>query len=413
MMPTAMAAERAMFGSILDSVVGLLQKIFSAEIKIPHPGYDAETVALWQVIAVFLLLFSIVYVVTGQVPPFKGTSHAGARKGFAVAVALLAQFGSPVTEMIADLISGMAGLGIVLTLVLAVIFAFIIFSRALGFGAKVSAKGLKDTAEGMKTTAEAIGVEREARQIRRHEYEKIKEIGAEKKAFGKLRKLARKEIKSDMKAKEILLRIDEGITNAERISDDAQMQKIKNKLLKEVSHLVPLVGTETNVEKKRAELLQKIQGLNHQDLTLTQSDTQLLNDIHSKVQTMYQQSNKNYDPNAAHNEQAAQRMLKTIRNAESSKQQLAQELAQLSTQTASLGSDLKAHVDALQQNLYESQTWPQAKRDAQEAVNLINKSEEYLKQLEGILNQVQKIESILLKSVKQLASQAGSGFASS
>ncbi|NQU98966.1 hypothetical protein HQ533_05900 [Candidatus Woesearchaeota archaeon] len=98
---SAQQGSEEAFGQVFEMVISVFLNLASKTVTMPIFGGEASYLALF---ATWLIIFSLFWVGTGKIPPFKdsGQEYKGARKIFAISLSLLVSFGSPLPVMITN-----------------------------------------------------------------------------------------------------------------------------------------------------------------------------------------------------------------------------------------------------------------------------------------------------------------------
>jgi hypothetical protein len=139
-----------------DSIQNTIMNILNYEI--PAPAYVVEGygsgytsysgLPFWVVILTFMLLFSIIWLASMQVPLFKTQENQGPRKAFVVALSLMTIFATPVVMWILRVIKAFTALTII-AICIAGIYTIYVLTRSS------IAKNRKTDAESSKVMADA------------------------------------------------------------------------------------------------------------------------------------------------------------------------------------------------------------------------------------------------------------------
>ncbi|MEM4711212.1 MAG: hypothetical protein QXL18_04675 [Candidatus Woesearchaeota archaeon] len=126
--------------------------------EIPAPAYVVDSssgysgLPFWVVVLTFMLLFSIIWLASMQVPLFKEQKNQGPRKAFVIALALLTIFTTPVVKWILKMIKLFTVLTII-ALLIAGIYTIYVLTRSN------IAKNRKTDSESSKVIADAKSIE--------------------------------------------------------------------------------------------------------------------------------------------------------------------------------------------------------------------------------------------------------------
>ena len=119
----AFAANTGLLGGLEGDVLTTVGNILNFQIPIHASqlyGYSSNNmfVPIWALFAVFGMLFSVLWLASGNIPLFKTAETKGPRKMFIIALSMLTMFTTPIIKWILNLITAFTGISIVLLLVL-------------------------------------------------------------------------------------------------------------------------------------------------------------------------------------------------------------------------------------------------------------------------------------------------------
>jgi hypothetical protein len=274
-LPSVLAApwNEGLLGDLVQRATYTLQEFLTYTIVIPHPypiGSYQEEVPLWGVLAVFTLLFSVIYAASANIKIFND-EHKGPRKAFCIAVAVITMFGTPVTELLVITFAGyfttLASLLILVGFIIGLWFIlFALPGRGAGLIGRFSGESRKIGAEGKKIGAEAARVKHEADIEER-------DLKRSKRGFKKIWKFLNKEKKASGDLKAHLEKIRVELNLAERLKDNpAQLAEAKNRILHELATLTPILDTERRMEQRKTNILARIRQLEYRDFRLTRNE---------------------------------------------------------------------------------------------------------------------------------------------
>jgi hypothetical protein len=252
-----------------------LQEFLTYTLTIPHPYSVAgtsmqEVVPLWSVFAVFTLLFAIIFAASAKIKIFD-EEHKGARKAFCIALALIIMFGTPITELFVVVFAGyftsLMSLLIVAGFILGLwLILFLLPRRAFAHGAKM---GDEDKIIGGEKKAESI----EAMKASHDAGLMKQDLRREKRGFKKLWKLLDKETKAIGDLKNHLIHVREEINIVERLRDaPSRLAEAKQKILNELSDLIPIVDKERRIDNKIMRVTGRIERLELRDVSLVRRE---------------------------------------------------------------------------------------------------------------------------------------------
>jgi hypothetical protein len=152
--------------SILDTAIGILNYNVNLErIKVVSLGGDFKGgVPLWIFFGTFTLIFTILWVASGQVPMFKNDENKGARKGFVIALSLMMLLMSNVAEIVATLISSVATIGVLLFAVLGGYTIWSVFRGGWAANRLNDANTSKTLAQARKDSLEAVKTDKQTEE---------------------------------------------------------------------------------------------------------------------------------------------------------------------------------------------------------------------------------------------------------
>jgi len=169
----------------MEGAMELITDILGTRFRIPHGNWvrsKNQTVPLWAFVGVFVLLFSVIYVVVMRIPPFKDSDHPNSAKAFAVAFALIAIFSSGIVEAITSMIGGISGIATIVFFIVAILFL-------IGLGLAGGRLGLSSKHWGKEEVAETEKAATKLDKVRHQTNKERRELTREQKALNYLRKL--------------------------------------------------------------------------------------------------------------------------------------------------------------------------------------------------------------------------------
>lgn len=90
-----------LLGGLENQIFDTFNNIINYELKIPNiSGNATDTYPVWSLLLSFTLLFTVLWVVSQNIPPFKGMEKKGPVKMFAIALSLLVLFSTPFLKLI-------------------------------------------------------------------------------------------------------------------------------------------------------------------------------------------------------------------------------------------------------------------------------------------------------------------------
>ena len=154
-LPFVAAAE--ITNGLLGDVGDTLIEIFTIELKLPHPGYvhQRDSVMLWQVILVFMMIYAIMWAATSYIKMFEKEGLKSSRTMFTIAVTLIMIFGSNSVEMISGWVVTLGNFSIILGLILAIIFIIAFFKRGKADAGELSAQAATLGAQNLNASTNA------------------------------------------------------------------------------------------------------------------------------------------------------------------------------------------------------------------------------------------------------------------
>lgn len=174
------------FGDIFDIIVKVFSNLAQKTLTMPIFGGETTYLALF---ASFLILFSLVWIGTSKIPPFRdsGDEYKGARKTFSIALSILVSFGSPLPVIITQFMNSWFRTALMWGMILGGILLLWSITSLAGRGfANVSKYG-----------AESKQIFRETGDLLRDSRREGKSIRHETDAIRNLRKLTSKEIQDN------------------------------------------------------------------------------------------------------------------------------------------------------------------------------------------------------------------------
>ena len=131
------------------------------DLKVPAPGYvlvgDAVQggLPLWTVLLVFMIIFSVLWLASGQVPLFKAQENKGPRKAFVIGLALLVIFTTPVIGMFLKIVGGFTSLTLLALIILGGYTLWVILRGGIAANRKTNAESTQTLAAAAEMTAQA------------------------------------------------------------------------------------------------------------------------------------------------------------------------------------------------------------------------------------------------------------------
>lgn len=104
LIPFVNAAEDIL-GGVGQDILSTAVNIVNYPITFPAAklyGYESQSISapLWAFVFVFMILFSLFWLASGQIPLFKNDENKGPRKAFVIAFSFLLMLGTPITKYI-------------------------------------------------------------------------------------------------------------------------------------------------------------------------------------------------------------------------------------------------------------------------------------------------------------------------
>ena len=122
---------------------------------------------LFGLLLAFTILFSLLWLASGQVPLFKADGNKGARKMFIIAMSLLVIFATPFVSMLLTLVNTFQSLAMIAMLVLGVYTIWTIFRGGWSANKVTNSESSMKSAQADKTLADAGMIVKEADRVER------------------------------------------------------------------------------------------------------------------------------------------------------------------------------------------------------------------------------------------------------
>lgn len=170
--PVVSAAGEDLFGGMGQNIVDTIINIVNYEIAFPAAtiyGYKSEDVKapLWLFVFMFMIIFSILWLASAQVPLFKDQENQGPRKAFAIAFSFLIILGTPATKWMYTLIKTLTSLAFIAMIVLGVYTIWVIFKGGWAANKKTAAAATSSLAESAREIAEAKRVNEQTNEYKK------------------------------------------------------------------------------------------------------------------------------------------------------------------------------------------------------------------------------------------------------
>jgi hypothetical protein len=154
------AAGEDLLGGMGQQIIDTVMNIANYEVTFPASSvYGMDPVSakapLWNYVFVFMIIFSILWLASAQVPLFKDQENQGPRKAFAIAFSFLTMLGTPAVSWVKKLISTFTNLAMIAILVLGVYTIWVIFKGGWAANRKTGATATSSMAEATREVAEA------------------------------------------------------------------------------------------------------------------------------------------------------------------------------------------------------------------------------------------------------------------
>ena len=383
-------AQQGLFGGLIEKLTVSLQKFLTYDIRIPHPyptgSYD-EVVPLWSIFAVFTLLFSIIFAASAKIKIFD-EEHKGARKAFSVSLALIVMFGAPITELLViTFASYVRDLGLILLiigLIIGIYLLVLLFSKGLAHGARRLDENVVIRGEKKLEAAEGKKMSQEAGLIK-------KDLKRERKGFKKLWGLLDKERKAIGDLKEHLIKIREEINLIERLRDaPSKAADAKNRILKELSDLIPIIDKERKIDERTKRITERIQRLEYRDFKLTKKEGR---DLKTEAQLVAEVKRKWPQHKDKLNIETLRKYFMRVVQDERFIFQATNRIRQIEIEFNNLNNQIKGVIEKSSIEI-RSNNFPQAIHSINEAIELLEKQD-------GLVVEIERIEQRIMQVARQ------------
>jgi|GEM_PF-7082715 len=384
-------AQQGLFGDLIQKLTVTLQEFLTYTLTIPHPysvGGSSlqEVVPLWSVLAVFTLLFSIIFAASGTISIFK-EKNKGPRTAFCIALALIVMFGTPITELFVVTFAGyfttLTSLLLVVGFLIALWFIlFLLPKRGIGAGSKFGAEGSMDRAEGIQRSTEAARIRRDAKIER-------KDLKRSNKGFKKLWNYLDEDKKVIGDLKQHLMQIKNNLPYVDRLRNEpAALQDAKTKITNELSLVIRMVDSERKIDNKISGIENQIKSIERRDWrTETKEGIDVIGE--EKLISKYEKEHKvNLDEankNNLRNYFMRQRQLELKLIA------YTQEIQNLSSQFNAMTTEIHQLIDSAVMNVRNNAFGP-ADGDITRVIGLLDQQDGMIQRLETMDNEVRNMD---------------------
>ncbi|GIU69711.1 MAG: hypothetical protein KatS3mg002_0947 [Candidatus Woesearchaeota archaeon] len=171
LLPNFVAAED-LLGGLGQDILSTVINIINYPVTFPAAsiyGYEsgAGTAPLWAYVFVFMLLFSVLWLASGQIPLFKDDENKGPRKAFVIAFSALVMLATPLVPLLFKVLRLFTSLAIIAAIVLGVYTIWVIFKGGWASNKLYSAKSSEQLAKASQGFADA---ERQLKQTEEYEH---------------------------------------------------------------------------------------------------------------------------------------------------------------------------------------------------------------------------------------------------
>jgi hypothetical protein len=152
----------AYYGSISDTVYRIVNWEIPAPQYILSDGYQG--IPLWAFVLVFMMLFSVLWLASGQVPLFKAKENLNSRKMFVIAIALLTIFTTRVVFWIIWLVKAFTILTLIAITIAGAYTIYVLTHSSIAENRKTDAESSKKMANAKQVSAEADRISAQAKE---------------------------------------------------------------------------------------------------------------------------------------------------------------------------------------------------------------------------------------------------------
>ena len=143
----------------MSNVFNAIWNVFNYPVSINvAPAYSKayaanHTVPFWLLVAAFMVLFSIVWIASANIKIFKDPKNKGPRAAFAIAIAFISLFGTPLAIWIMKVVYTFTLLSVIAILILGVYIIWTLTKSGWAESAKTNAESSKTLADAKEQNA--------------------------------------------------------------------------------------------------------------------------------------------------------------------------------------------------------------------------------------------------------------------
>lgn len=171
LIPFVNAAEDIL-GGVGQDILSTAVNIVNYPITFPAAklyGYESQSISapLWAFVFVFMILFSLFWLASGQIPLFKNEENSGPRKAFVIAFSFLLMLGTPITKHIFNM-TKIFGAFIYIAMLIVGVYTIWVLSKGSWAANRIeSAKASQNLANAAQSFADA---ERQIKQTKEYKH---------------------------------------------------------------------------------------------------------------------------------------------------------------------------------------------------------------------------------------------------
>lgn len=407
-------------------IKGLLQAIFdilNTPLQIPNLVVDSQEVSLWLLILAFMVVFSVLYLASQNIPLFKDAPK-GPIKMFSIAISLLVIFTTGFLNSLLSLIGTFTSLGMLAVLVLGIYTMWTLFKTGWSEQSEKLAEANERSANASKLDVESKTLNDEAKASNKalnKQKRTLDRLTGKNRLFGLIKGKGTigLDIENNKKLLKQLDRLSNALGESAQVTGEEQ-QKIIGNSLKELKNAISKLKTNTQHSLQRINRLDNIlykskdEELAHletikknieSNLDDIQKNTELEDKLKSQVianlknlYNLFKQKEQEYS-NCIEN---FKRLNKAIRNNDSLKFESADQVVK-SIDSGLIPPDSGQHIQALRNTIgQEIYLDEQLTNEVKKSEKILSELKSMDKSLDAVINEEKKGVSAFKKLANKI-----------